>query len=147
PGSNRYTKNYSRNDNELRAEATDYHRRQPYSVMAGVLFLPADSCDDAAYGQGQEAGTSSFAQAVRYFHDRAGRQDDEDEYDLFERFFIGLYKGDGTTCFFDVMKAPPRAGRPFSTDYFTLAELAEEIIRTYKGRNERPFFWAFESPQ
>jgi hypothetical protein len=42
----RYTKNYSRNDNELRAEATDYHQRQPYAVLAGVLFLPFDSCDD-----------------------------------------------------------------------------------------------------
>ena len=39
-GSGRFTKNYSRIDNELRAEATDYHQRQPYSVLVGVLFLP-----------------------------------------------------------------------------------------------------------
>ena len=35
------------NPNELRAEATDYHQRQPYTVLIGVLFLPVDSCDDA----------------------------------------------------------------------------------------------------
>lgn len=45
--SKRYTKNFTRVDNELRAEALDYHVRQPWSVLQGVLFLPVDSCDDA----------------------------------------------------------------------------------------------------
>jgi hypothetical protein len=35
PKSQRYTKNYSRIDNELRAEASDYHERQPYAVRNG----------------------------------------------------------------------------------------------------------------
>src|SRR5579871_4525203 len=34
PENPRYTKNYTRVDNELRAEASDYHERQPYAVMA-----------------------------------------------------------------------------------------------------------------
>src|SRR5207237_4749262 len=45
-GSKRYTKNATRIDNELRAEAMDYHKRQPYSVLVGVVFVPVDSCDD-----------------------------------------------------------------------------------------------------
>ena len=47
PTTQRYTKNYSRNDNELRAEASDYHRRQPFSVLAALLFVPADAAEDA----------------------------------------------------------------------------------------------------
>lgn len=39
----RYTKNYTRVDNELRAEAADYHERQPYSVLCAVIFLPFDA--------------------------------------------------------------------------------------------------------
>ena len=41
----RYTKNYTRADGELRAEASDYHERQPYAVMVAVIFLPIDACD------------------------------------------------------------------------------------------------------
>jgi hypothetical protein len=44
--SRRYTKNFTRVDNELRAEAVDYHVRQPWAVLEGVLFLPLDACDD-----------------------------------------------------------------------------------------------------
>ena len=36
-GGSRYTKNFTRADNELRAEAKDYHERQPYSVLVGVV--------------------------------------------------------------------------------------------------------------
>src|SRR5262245_27500507 len=41
PETKRYTKNYSRVDNELRAEAMDYHQRQPFAVLVGLLFLPS----------------------------------------------------------------------------------------------------------
>jgi hypothetical protein len=36
----RFTKNIKRIDGELRAEAQDYHVRQPFSVLAGLVFLP-----------------------------------------------------------------------------------------------------------
>ncbi len=70
----RYTKNYSRNDNELRAEATDYHQRQPYAVLIAILFLPIDSCDDVQQGSKKEKDISSFGAAVSsYFpHIRRG---------------------------------------------------------------------------
>lgn len=45
--SGRYTHNMKRNEEELRIEASGYHKRQPYAVMIGVLCLPFDSCDDA----------------------------------------------------------------------------------------------------
>jgi hypothetical protein len=144
-GTKRYTKNYSRNDNELRAEATDYHKRQPYAVMVGVIFLPVDSCDDARTGKGDEAGISSFAAAVKFFKDRVQRASPRDELDLFESFFVALYKDNGDVCFFDVMRPPPKAGRPLTSDCLDLEHFVREVVRTYKARNERPFVWAQES--
>ena len=35
-----------RNEEELRIEASGYHKRQPYTVMIGVLFLPFDGADE-----------------------------------------------------------------------------------------------------
>ena len=55
-GTRRYTKNYTRADGELRAEASDYHERQPYAVLIAVIFLPLDSCDDG----GRSAPSSSW---------------------------------------------------------------------------------------
>ena len=50
PGTGRFTKNFTRVDNELRAEAADYHQRQPYAVMIGFLFLPEASCQRRTAG-------------------------------------------------------------------------------------------------
>ena len=87
PTTNRYTKNYTRADAELRAEASDYHDRQPYAVMIAVVFMPVDACDD-----GSDA-PSSFGGAVQTFRFRAGRLGSDEPSVLFERVFIGLYEG------------------------------------------------------
>lgn len=143
-GKGRYTKNYSRNDNELRAEATDYHQRQPYAVLIGVVFLPLDSCDDATLSrEGRVLGPSSFGAAVRFFRLRANRRSPKDDVDLFERFFIALYnETTGDVAFFDVMNRPPRAGPPDPADTLTLPQVISEIIRTYDERNDPPFDWS-----
>jgi len=135
----RYTKNYTRADGELRAEASDYHERQPYAVMAAVVFLPADACDDALRN-----GVSSFGAAVQIFRPRAGRASPKDPSMLFERVFIGLYDvaGElfGRVSFFDVTQAPPKSGRP--RDLMTFPQLISEIVATYDARNAPPFLWA-----
>ena len=138
---NRYTKNYTRIDNELRAEAHDYHERQPYAVMIAVIFLPFDSCND-----GSARDPSSFGQAVRVFRNRAGREKATDSDFLFERIFIGLYEADGPrrgeVRFFDVEKAPPRTGRPPDDSLLTFLELVARIKLAYDVRNNPPFEWA-----
>jgi hypothetical protein len=144
PATNRYTKNYTRADAELRAEASDYHDRQPYAVMIGIVFIPVDACDD-----GTDA-PSSFGGAVQTFRFRAGRQGPAEPSVLFERVFIGLYEGTepasrGQIGFFDVMKAPPRHGRPRSTLNFR--QLIDEIIETYDNRNNPAFQWADAEPE
>ena len=138
----RYTKNYSRNDNELRAEATDYHQRQPYAVLVGILFMPFDSCDDGTTGKREEQHISSFGAAAKYFRRRAARTSPRDDIDLFERFFIALYEQDGTTAFFDVMTRPPRNRRPNPEEVISFDQLAGEITKTYDLRNDPPFEWA-----
>jgi hypothetical protein len=137
----RYTKNYTRADAELRAEAADYHDRQPYAVMIALIFLPIDSCDD---GEARSTAPSSFGQAVQIFRMRSGREKPTDAALLFERVFIGLYdhapESYGSVRFFDVNKPPPKRGRP--TNLMTLPQMIDEIIKAYDERNSPKFVWA-----
>lgn len=143
--SGRYTKNYTRIDNELRAEALDYHERQPWAVLGAVIFLPVDACDDYNPRARKEA-SSSFGQAIKVFRYRGNRSCPTDAGQLFERVFVGLYAIDEDdpwdVRFFDVMQAPPRSGRPSNT--MSLDEVLAEIVRIYIGRNDPPFLWAGE---
>jgi len=131
--SKRYTKNYTRIDNELRAEAKDYHVRQPYSVLVGALYLPADACDDG------KANGSSFARAVGIFRQRAGRVKPSNEQELLERFFVALYEHEvsarGTVSYFDVVHSAPELGRPAKDLCFTHEEFLGEIKSAFKVRN------------
>lgn len=148
PGTRRYTKNYTRIENELRAEATDYHQRQPYSVLIAVLFLPVDCCDDA--GRGSD-GISSFGAAVLKFRYRANRVLPQDDIDLFERFFIGVYETEpelfGEAMFVDVMAPPPKRRRPRGEEVMTLSQVIGCIVDTYQKRNLPKFEWADESDE
>lgn len=136
PKSDRYTKNFTRVDNELRAEAMDYHVRQPYAVLVAIVFLPEDSCRD-----GSVTFPSSFGAAVSQFRGRAGRRNPTDQAELLESIFIGLYQPDGTVHFFDVEKKPPRTGRPRPAKLITLAELIGQIRDVYDGRNNCRVEW------
>ena len=69
-GSERYTHNMKRNEEELRIEASGYHKRQPYAVMVAVLFLPFDAADD-----GKKDNPSSFGSWVRHLRPYSGRED------------------------------------------------------------------------
>lgn len=139
--SKRYTKNYTRIDNELRAEASDYHERQPYATLVAAIFLPADSCDD-----GGRNSASSFGQAVRLFRSRSGRQKPVESPVLFEAVFIGIYDADGDrrgrVKFFDVTDAPPRRGRPSDASLIGFSDLIARIKSIYGYRNNPAFTWA-----
>lgn len=139
--SQRFTKNFTRIDNELRAEAKDYHERQPFAVMIAVIFLPSAACSD-----GNDATASSFGCAVQIFKHRAGRTHARDEEDLFERIFVACYEETGVnrgrTWFFDTSKAPPRTGMPLVASRLTAEQLIAEILAAYRGRNDPPEVWA-----
>lgn len=144
----RYTHNMKRNEEELRIEASGYHKRQPYAVMIGVLFLPFDSCTDG------KADVSSFGSWVRKLRPYAGRIDPEDDIDKFEKIYIALYEPDGSDLrFFDVEGAPPRNGRPPSMDadvdfdsrcdgLLSYKSFLDAAYHAYVSRNNADFKWA-----
>lgn len=149
--SQRYTKNYTRIDNELRAEASDYHERQPYAVMVAVIFLPLDSCIDGKRrrrASGETVTTaSSFAQAIHIFRNRADRMSPIDAPAKFERVFVALYDVApgpqfGRIRCFDVSSTPPKNGVPTST--LTFSEMLNRIVETYDRRNNTRVVWADE---
>lgn len=140
--SKRFTKNYSRNENELRAEAMDYHKRQPWAVLVAIIFLPIESCDDAAAGKKTEHGASSFGSAVRFFRNIAARRRTDGPPDQFERVFIGLYDSSHAVRFFDVDNPPPKTRRPEGHETLDLAGVILAITEAYDSRNSPPFVWA-----
>ena len=137
--SGRFTKNYSRVDNELRAEALDYHRRQPFAILVGILFLPVAACSDS-----RQRTPSSFGTAVEYFRARSGRLNPKNEEEKFELFYVALYEpgepARGKVGFFDVRTAPPRAGRP--SNLMTYTQVIEAIKMAFRDRNAPEFKWA-----
>jgi hypothetical protein len=148
-GAERYTHNMKRNEEELRIEASGYHKRQPYAVMVGVLFLPFDSCDDARGG----TTSSSFGSWVRKLRPYCGRDEPDDDPDRFEKLFVGLYDiGASDLRFFDVESDPPRNGRPAmegelvrngrARRLLSYSEFLEAAYHQYLRRNHAEFRWA-----
>lgn len=147
-GARRYTHNMKRNEEELRIEASGYHKRQPYAVMVGVLFLPFDSCTD-----GKQDNPSSFGSWVRHLRPYCGRSGPKDDEDLFEKLYIALYEPDGSDLrFFDVEADPPKNQRPrrdgdlLGSDgrarrTLTYSEFLESTYHLYLRRNSAEFRW------
>ena len=132
----RYTHNMKRNEEELRIEASGYHKRQPYAVMIGVLFLPFDSCAD-----GKKDNSSSFGSFVRKLRPYAGRTGPHDEPDKFERIFVAVYDPKGSEMkFFDIEQAPPKNARP--KNLLTYEEFLDIAYHAYLSRNSAEFQWA-----
>lgn len=149
----RYSKNIKRNGMELKDEADVIHRRQPYSVMVAVMFMPLTACDDGVPDVPADKGASSFASAVARLRVRTGRALDPDEkrfdrFDLTEKLYIGLYEYEdgqgrrGSLRFFDVMDDPPRVGRPPESMTMSLSDLADEIKTLVDVRNSTGIEWA-----
>lgn len=148
-GAKRYTHNLKRNEEELRIESSGYHRRQPYAVMIGVLFLPFDACDDA-----KRDNASSFGSWVRHLRPYGGRAGPKDDEDRFEKIYLGLYEPDGSDLrFFDVETDPPKASRP-RTDgplldqngrprrLLSYGEFLDAVHHAFLKRNSAEFRWA-----
>jgi len=141
PRSKRYTKNVSRIDNELRAEASDYHVRQPYAVLAAIVFMPRDCAFDA--GAAADAH-SSFGHACQTFRFRTGRVNPTDSAELFERVYIALYEAEdeetlGRLVCFDVSSLPPRKGLPSRAMSFP--EVIKNIEIAFFERNAPKRLW------
>jgi len=147
--SKRYTKNFSRIDNELRAEAQDYHIRQPYAVLSAIVFLPIDAAFDAT-----TRSSSSFGQAVQgIFRFRTGRAGPEDLSEKMEQVFIALYQpgnsektnGDeslGQVVGFDAGSPTPWSDLPDEDYRLTFAEILSRITSRFDDRNGNQPNWS-----
>jgi hypothetical protein len=128
----RYTKNIKRLDGELRAEAQDYHVRQPFSVLAGLIFFPVDAAYDGS-------SKSSLRHAWEVFERRGGRKSTINEASLFERLWICVYDSGpedfGRCRCYDVATEIPASGLP-SGDV-SLSDVLSEIERIFRSRNKR----------
>lgn len=129
----RYTKNVKRVDGELRAEASDYHRRQPYAVFCALIFLPSDAADDGP------AGKSSLRHAWEVFHRRGGRLEHIDDQSLFEVVYLCVYDSSGDEfgrcrCY-SVARELPQLGLPEQSH--SLTEVVSEILDAFGRRNRK----------
>lgn len=125
---NRYTKNTKRIDGELRAEAQDCHRRQPYAVLVAYLLLPFEAATDG------DQGKSSLKHNAEVMAARGGRTSDQDNQSLFELCFIGLYDDAGRTSFFSP-DAAPEIGVP--EEMFPFSKTIELVHSAFTARNKR----------
>jgi hypothetical protein len=128
----RFTKNIKRLDGELRAEAQDCHARQPYAVLAGLIFFP----EEAAYDSGIR---SSLRHAWEVFERRGGRRSTNNEASLFERIWICVYDSGnddfGRVRCFDIADEIPTTGLPEKCA--SLSSVVDQIERMFGSRNKR----------
>jgi hypothetical protein len=124
----RYTKNAKRVDGELRAEAQDIHKRQPYAVLVALWFLPKDSASD-----GSTKSPSSLCHIARILAARTGRKDHNDDQSKFELAFLCLYNNAGSFAIVRPSASFPERGLPCET--ITLREALDEVCAAYKLRN------------
>lgn len=124
----RYTKNAKRVDGELRAEAQDCHKRQPYAVLVAYVFLPEDAASD---GQGQ--GISSAKHIAQVVAARSGRDGHGGPHEKVELAFVGLYRDDGQVGFHRPENIPPR---DVPTDAMRFSATLKAVREVFRRRNE-----------
>lgn len=133
-GSKRFTKNATRIDNELRAEAHDYHGRQPYCVLAALVFVPEATTRD--FGR---VGRTSFRHIYEVLSKRAGRADHNGAADKFELIYLVTYDDDEGAPTFGRMRLTkvrePRDATNEPVDPTTFDDVIREIGSTFLGRN------------
>jgi hypothetical protein len=127
----RFTKNVKRLDGELRAEAQDYHVRQPFAVLAALVFMPDEAAHDSK-------SKSSLRHAWEVFRWRSGRKSNVNDASLFERLWLCVYKTTkedfGSCLCYDVGEEFPMAGLPKQSSL--LSQVISQIEAEFRKRNK-----------
>ena len=134
PASRRFTKNATRIDNELRAEAQDYHGRQPYCVMVAFVFVP-----EAATRDPGRKNKTSFRHIYEVLSKRSARTGPTDPADRFELMFLVTYNEEesaesfGSLRITHIGRVQDAANEP--ENIVTFDEAIREIAATFLLRN------------
>lgn len=83
--SGNYQKNLINRRGDMLGEAVTLHRRFPYAVLGGFMFL-----DQGAAADGSDQRLSTFLNAHRAFRIFTGRSDPAGRDEQYERFYFGL---------------------------------------------------------
>ena len=127
----RYTHNYTGRFYELLGEGLDLRRSYPESVLAALVFIPSDGCDD-----GTRLAASSFGHLTKQFSKIAGRGGVGEHALSFEHVFVGLWDVEGSLAFFDAALPPPKSGRPKPGQLLAIEEVLRRLLATVKERTE-----------
>ena len=127
----RFTKNIKRLDGELRAEAQDYHVRQPFAILVALVFMPDEAAEDSEV-------KSSLRHGWEVFRNRSGRRSNTNDVSLFERLWLCVYVTSkekfGECKCYDVSEEFPSTGLPKSGA--TLSQVLHEIEAEFRKRNK-----------
>lgn len=128
------TKNFQKNLQNRKAdlvfEVTTLHKRFPYSVVGGILFLYEDAKTD---NKGSQARISTFARAhqlLKMFNRRSGTRNEDTK---FEHLAIGAYKDDPVT--YELYEA----GEP--SRQISFAAFIEKLLVAVAERNPEDFVY------
>lgn len=130
-GTGRYTHNFTGRFYELLGEGLDLRLSYEEAVLAALIFLPIDSCND-----GTARAASSFGNAVKQFNKIAARGNDDDHALSFEHVFIGLYDPTGVS-FFDARTPPPFNGEPPASVMMSTEQMLERLLTNVVSRESR----------
>lgn len=133
--SGRFTKNATRIDNELRAEAQDYHHRQPYCVMAALVFVPHATTRDPGV-----RGRTSFRYIYEVLSKRSRRAEPGDDHDKFELVYLITYDDNETSSTFGHLRPlkvlGPSDAQNDPGGSLSFEDIVREIGATFIRRNQ-----------
>lgn len=119
-----FQKNFTNRRGDMLFEAVTLHRRFPYAVLGGLMFL-----DKGAELDGTKSRRSTFLNAHAGLRLFTGRTDPAGREEQFESFYVALTEA---TPFLAAIKFYP-VGKP--EEEVTIEEILDELVRLIGERN------------
>lgn len=120
--SGNFQKNLTNRRGEMLFESVTLHRRFPFAVLGGFMFLDKDARND-----GTQRRNSTFDNAFPKLRLFTGREDVAGREEQFERYYITLVDANPYAPTFDCYRADdPRTVRTFESVFDDLVELIAE---------------------
>lgn len=129
-----YTHNFKRVTEEWTLETVNYHRYMPYAIIVGILFLPAECMTD-------RTKKTSLVTALETFAGFRGRARHDDDIDLMEEIYIGVYETDarrqGEVFFLPASTAIGPREIPPPELRMSFEDVKDELVAAFRLRNRK----------